>query len=77
MEDLGNGCCVGGEVALGPLGDTASTPSNQGILGKPRIRVLDLYESELDATLVEVFDEFRELAICRGGERRVSVCPAM
>lgn len=57
---------MGGEVALGSFGDTASAPSNQSVLGEARVGVLDLDKSELDTALVEVFDELGELAIYMG-----------
>lgn len=56
MEDFRNGCQVAGEVALRSLGNTASTPSNEDILGQSSVGVFDLDEGELDAALTEVFD---------------------
>lgn len=64
MKELGDGGRVTGEVALGALGNATATPSDQDMLGKTSIRVLDFDKGELDAAFVEFFDEFAELTVC-------------
>ena len=57
VEDLGNGSHMAREVALGPLGDTASAPGDEHVLGQTGVGVLDLDIGELDSTLVEVLNK--------------------
>lgn len=63
MENLGDGIEVTGEVALGPLRDTTTAPGDEDVLGQTTVGVFDLQESELNATLVEIFDEVGNLTI--------------
>ena len=68
MEDFGDGGEMGGEVALGPLGNAAAAPSNEDVLWQGGIGILDLDKGKLDAALAEFFDQLGELAICDANE---------
>lgn len=63
VKNLGDSSQVACEVALCAFGDTSSAPADQNELGKTRIGVLDLDKGELDAALVEVFNQLSEVAI--------------
>lgn len=55
---------MAGEIALGPLRNTAAAPCYQDVLGQPRVGILDLDKGKLDAALIEVLDELLELSFC-------------
>ena len=68
MEDFGDGGEMAREVALGPLGDAAATPSDEDVLGQGGIGILDFDKGKLDAALAEFFDQLGELTICERNE---------
>lgn len=51
------------EVALGTLGDTATTPGDEDVLGKTAVGIFDLDKCKLNAAFVEVFNKVRELTL--------------
>lgn len=51
------------EVALGPLGDTFTTPRYQSVLGEARITVLDFHKRELDAAVAELIYQIDKLSL--------------
>jgi hypothetical protein len=63
VKDLGDGVEMAGEVAFGPLRNTATAPGDEHVLGETAVGILDLDEGELDTALAEVFDELGKLAI--------------
>lgn len=54
---------VAGEVSLGPLRHSFSTPSNEHALGESSVWVLDLDERKLDAPIRELFNQVRQLPL--------------
>ena len=69
LEELGDGREMTGEVALGPLRHTLSTPSNQNVLGQTRVGILDLEKAELDLALRELVNQIGQFTVCPGAQR--------
>lgn len=65
VEDLGNGRHMAGEIALCSLGNSSTTPRNQGIFGQSGVGILDFDKCELDPTFIEVLDKVGKLSICK------------
>lgn len=63
MEKLRNCGHMACEVALGPLGDTFTTPRYQSVLGEARITVLDFHKRELDAAVAELIYQIDKLSL--------------
>lgn len=66
LEELGDCREMAGEVALGPLRHTLSTPSNQNVLGQARVGILDLEKAELNLALREFVNEIGQFTVCTG-----------
>lgn len=64
MEELGYRGQVAREVALGPLRNSLTTPSDQHILGQTGVWVGDLDIGELDPTFGEFIDKVGQFPLC-------------
>jgi hypothetical protein len=64
VEDLGNRSEMAGEVALGSLRNTSSTPCDQYVLRKATVGILDLGKGELNAPFTKVLNQIGEVAFC-------------
>lgn len=63
MQKFGDGGQMAGEIALGPLRHTLSTPCDEHILGQAGVRVQHLDVGELDFALGELVNQIEELTL--------------